>query len=104
MIDVRVLEGVIEDIEMWTGSRKVIVKSNENESFEVGELVEVKAFNTTKIPIVRISESRLLQCHGVMIPYSVEIENMLLKLSNERQWEILSGISVMMKVMSWNKS
>lgn len=102
MIDVMV-EGVIEDIEMWTGSRKVIVKSNEDEPFEVGELVEVKAFGTTKIPTVRINENRLLQHHGVMIPYSIEIENMLLKLSNKRQWEILSGISVMMKVMNWNR-
>lgn len=76
---------------------KVIVRSNNDEPFDIGELVRFDARCDDELPIVRVQDgdkTKEIMTMGVMIPYSEEIESMLTGLSPKRQWDILSGISL----------
>lgn len=71
---------------MLTKGLKVIVRSNENEPFNVGEFVRMSEFG---LPVVTVGEHDLI-CGGVLIPYTDEMAQFLNTLSPKRQWEILS--------------
>ena len=78
---------------------KVIVRSNEDEPFKIGTLQGIYVSN---IPYVLIDGESCL-CAGIVIPHTLEMEEFLLSLSYDRQWEILSGIVLMRDHLSRGK-
>lgn len=86
---------------------KVIIRSNEDEPFRVGEFVGMTEVgqNPLPVPIVNVNGQKLL-CFSIMIPYSTEMEHFLSTLSNQRQYKILRDLVLMRDTLSrvaWDK-
>jgi|GEM_PF-6321944 len=74
-------------------STKVIVRSNENEQFEVGELIGYETIGSNEFPLVLINGKPFVSL-GIVIPWSREMEFFLNSLEPKKQWEILSSIVI----------
>lgn len=86
------------DWKLSIGTTKVIVRSNENEPFKVGELVGFYKLNKTdELPLVYLDGKELV-CMGIVIPWAKEIEALLRPLTPARQWELLKDLSVAIRI------
>ncbi len=74
-------------------SLKVIVRSNEDEPFKVGELKRFERIHSTLVPIVEVDGTEW-GCMGVMVPWTQELADFLTFLEPARQWEIMRDISM----------
>ena len=72
---------------------RVIIKSNEERGFQVGQLTGFTVVNTAIFPEVTCDGTPWLVM-GAMISHTDEMEEFLGSLSPQRQWEILSGVTV----------
>jgi polynucleotide 5'-kinase involved in rRNA processing len=76
---------------------KVIIRSNENEPYEIGNIVDY--VNITKarnlFPVISVNEKNFI-CLGIIRHYSKEICNILDKLTPKEQWNILSEFNTLL--------
>lgn len=71
---------------------KVIVRSNDDEFYQVGVLDRFDRFPTVVI------NNELLICMGIVVPYDDVLARLLGQLTHKQQWEILSKISLAVQI------
>ena len=76
---------------------RVIVRSNEDEPLEVGDLIDFYALPGNEFPLVRIGEKELV-CMGIVVPYSEELHTMLSAMPPKHQWNVMRGISLAIQI------
>jgi len=86
-----------EEWKFQFNSTKVIVRSNENEQFKVGELIGYETRGSNEFSLVLINE-KLFVSLGIVIPWSREMEFFLHSLEFKKQWEILSSIVIAIRI------
>ena len=95
----------IDKMDNWELSglnSRVIVRSNNDEPYKIGNLIGFKILGniSTEVPIIRLDSGEEVISFGVVIPYSKEMEDFLDTLSFSKQWEILKDISMSIRILS----
>jgi hypothetical protein len=80
--------------------KKVIVRSNENEPYFVGEFAGFTNFSRSNslIPVVKDENGKEWGAMGVIVPYSVQMAEVLDKMTPSQQWEWLKDISICIQI------
>jgi len=80
---------------MFKKGQKVIVRSNEDEPYELGVFIEYNEDmkSPDDIPMVRFDrDSKIYTCFSIVVPFSEEMIARLDKLTPNQQWELLTVI------------
>jgi hypothetical protein len=76
---------------------KVIVRSNEDEPYRVGIFKGMTECGSSFLCRVECEELGLIHPMGVVIPHTDEMAGFLDGLTPRKQWEILSGVSLVIQ-------
>jgi hypothetical protein len=71
---------------------RVIVRSNEDEPYQLGTFVEYMPMHSIEIPVVKFDrDGKNYFCMGIVRPYSVELEESLQTMKPKEQWDYLKS-------------
>jgi len=96
---------IIQDLQLLDEEQRVIIRTNENENFKVGNLIGFQKVGVKDRPVVRITKplkdygKKLICAGGIIIPYSNEMDEFLNFMPPKKQWEILSKIKLMLSTI-----
>ena len=90
-----------EKFKVWEAEfgTRVIIRSSENEPYQVGELKDFLNTGYSSVPLVVFDDDPNEKiCMGIVLPYSEELVDFLDVQEPKKQWEILKQISIAIQI------